>query len=128
MSRASDITLMLILMQAAIGFVDATELFDAHYLDVPQNNAGYTISDLGDYAGPEEPSFIDEAALYIQWAFEAFFIGLKVVFAVLFIFPTLVNVFHVPAALSIFIQAGIYYVYAIWYAQYKSGRGWKQYE
>ena len=128
MSRASEITLFLILLQASIGFVDATGMFTEHYISVPSNNASYTISDLYSYSASQDPGIIDEAMLAIHWMLESFLIGLKVVFTVIFVFPTLVTVFHVPVALSVFIQAGIYYVYAVFYAQFKSGKGWRMYE
>lgn len=132
MSRASEITLFIIILQAAIGFVDATGMFSHHYLGDTQNNASYTITDLDAYSTQTEEGgisgIVSEIDLYAHWAWEAFFIGLKIVFAVVFILPTLVTKFNVPVVLSVFIQAGIYYIYAIWFAQYKSGKGWKFYE
>ena len=128
MSRASDITLFLILLQASVGFVDATGMFSEHYIDVPSNDADYTLDDLGEYSAPTDPGILDEIMLAAHWMVESFLIGIKILFTVIFVFPTLVNTFGVPVALSLFIQAGIYYVYATWYAQFKSGKGWKQYE
>ena len=130
MSRASDITLFIILVQASIGFVDASGMFQAHYMDIPSNNASYTISDLGDFASQTDQtsSLIDQAELYAYWAWDAFFIGLKIIFAVVFVLPTLVNTFGINVLLATFLQAGVYYIYTVWYAQYKSGRGWKIYE
>lgn len=130
MSRASEITLFIILLQSAIGFVDASGMFDLHYLDTPENNASYTITDLDSYASQVESqnSIQSQAELYIDWAWDSFFIGLKVIFAVVFVLPTLVSTFGINILLATFIQAGIYYIYATWFAQYKSGRGWKAYE
>ena len=128
MSRASEITLFLILLQASVGFVDATGLFSQHYLDVPANNASYTISDLNSYSAVQNPGITDELLLVAHWTLESFFIGIKVVLTVIFVLPTLIFTFGVPAALATFIQVGIYYVYGTWYAQFKSGRGWKMYE
>lgn len=126
MSRASEITLFIILVQASIGFVDATGIFTAHYLDVTQNNASYTLTDLEDYASQVDSgnSIVDQAELYAYWAWDAFFIGLKIILTVVFVLPTLINTFGVPTVLATFIQLGIYYVYATFYTQYKSGRGW----
>ena len=128
MSRASEITLFLILIQASIGFVDAIGLFSQHYMAVPSNNASYTITDLNTYAGEQNPGILDELMIAARWAIDAFFIGLKIIFTVIFVLPTLIFTFGVPAAIAAFIQVGIYYIYAIWYAQWKSGKGWKQYE
>ena len=125
MSRASEITFILILLQASIGFVDASGMFDQHYVTVPSNNASYTITDLEEYNTQTDGSGLQsEIDLYLHWAWESFFIGIKIIFTVLFVLPTLVTIFNVPVILSVFIQAGIYYVYAAWFAQYKSGKPW----
>lgn len=130
MSRASEITLFIILVQAAIGFVDGSGIFTEHYLDVPENNADYTLTDLESYASAanETESITSQVDLYLDWAWESFFIGLKILFAVLFVLPTLISLFGVPTILATFIQVGVYYTYATWYAQYKSGKGWQAYE
>jgi hypothetical protein len=127
MSRANQITLFIILLQAAVGFVDGSGMFSQHYLSVPSNNATYTITDLEQYnvqGGDSE--IVDEVGLLAEWAWESFFIGIKIVLVVVFVLPTLINTFNIPLILSVFIQAGIYYIYAAWYAQYKSGKGWSQ--
>jgi len=130
MSRASEITLFIVLIQAAIGFVDASGMFDQHHFNVPANNATYTLTDLDKYASQakEDKGIASQIDLYLDWAWDSFFIGLKILFAVLFVLPTLISVFGVPGILATFIQVGVYYVYATWYSQYKSGRGWKAYE
>lgn len=129
MSRATSLALLLILIQASIGFVDSTGLFTASYLDVPDNNAKYVLLDLEEYAGQiDEPSFIDTLSSYADLGLEAFFIGIKVVLTVIFVLPTLITVFKIPTILATFMQVGVYYVYATWYAQYRSGKGWKAYE
>jgi len=130
MSRANDITLLLLLLQASIGFVDATGLFTDNYMQVPVNNASYSITDLEDYSEQTNvnPNIAETALLYADFAWDAFLIGIKIIFAVVFILPTLVTVFGVPAILATFIQAGVYYIYATWYSQYKSKVGWKQIE
>ena len=130
MSRASELTLFIILLQASIGFTDATGMFSQHYMGSVSNNASYQISDLFSYAmtANEDTGIMDEVRVFAQWGIEALLIGLKIIFTVIVVFPTLVSVFQIPAILSLFIQAGIYYVYAVFYAQYKSGKGWKLYE
>lgn len=124
MSRAAEITLILILVQASIGFVDSIGMFSAHYMGDTSNNASYTITDLQAYQTTGD--ITDELLLAAHWIWEGFFIGIKIVLAVIFIFPTLISKFNVPIELSLFIQAGIYFIYASFYAQYKSGKGWFQ--
>ncbi len=129
MSRATEIALALILLQASIGFVDAIGMFDTTYVAPIQNDASYNITHLSTMgADTENTDWIDQITAGIDLFIGTFLIGFKIVFSIIFIFPTLVDRFHVPAAISIFIQAGIYYSYATWYAQYRSGKGWTQYE
>src|SRR3970040_3187313 len=86
MSRASEITLFLIIVQASIGFVDAIDLFDQSYLSVPANNDSYTLTDLEEYTAGQNPGVMDELLLMAQWAIEAFMIGIKVILKVIFFF------------------------------------------
>jgi len=92
----------------------------------------YKDPDLDSYASQveDDTSISSQIDLYLDWAWDSFFIGLKILFAVLFVLPTLVNVFgfELTDPIVVFIQVGVYYVYATWYSQYKSGRGWKAYE
>lgn len=124
MSRAAEITLLLILAQASLGFVDSIGMFSAHYVTGVSNNASYTISDLNQYQ--TSGSVTDELLLAAHWIWEGFFIGINIILTVIFVFPMLIGKFNIPIELSIFIQAGIYFVYASFYAQYKSGKGWFQ--
>lgn len=128
MSRASEITLILIFLQASIGFVDGIGLFDNSYMGTVSNNASYTITDLEEYTKTQDITIWDEIYMASYWLIESFIIGIKIVFTVVFVFPTLVSTFQVPTVLSVFLQAGIYYVYALWFAQFRSGKGYKQYE
>jgi len=128
MSRATEFALALILLQAAIGFVDGVGMFENTVVAPVQNNATYNLTHLSDMGSDtDSDSWIDQITAGIDLFIGTFLIGLKIIFAILFVFPTLVDRFHVPLVLSLFIQAGIYFVYATWYAQYRSGKGWTQY-
>lgn len=130
MSRASDITLMIIIIQASLGFVSASGMFTHNYVGNLQNNASYTIMDLKEYSKQVEGDVdvVDELMTLARWGLEAVFIGARIIFAVVFVFWDLVTVFKVPMVLAAFIQAGVYYVYAVFYSQFKSGKGWRLYE
>jgi hypothetical protein len=129
MSRASDITLFLIILQASAGFVNATGLFTQNYYATPQNQYSYTVQNLSDYSrATTAPGLGDYITILAAWTWQAFFIGIQVVFAVVFVLPLLVITFKIPIILSTFMQVGVYYVYATWYAQWKSGKGWRTYE
>lgn len=129
MSRAAEITLILIITQASLVFVDDIGMFDAHYMGDISNNASYTITDLSVYSQTVDsgnPIPTDELLVAAHWIAEGFFLGIRIVWNLIFIFPMLVYKFHVPLELSLFIQAGIYFVYASFYSQYRTGKGWFQ--
>ncbi len=128
MSRATEIALVLIILQAAIGFVDGVGMFDKTYVSPAPNNATYSVSDLSVYENVGDNDIFSMASAGIDMFIGTFLIGIKIIFSIILIFPTLVDRFNVPVVLSVFIQAGIYFVYATWYAQYRSGKGWTQYE
>lgn len=129
MSRASDITLFIIILQAAVGFVNATGLYTMLYYSTPQNQYSYTVQNLSDYnKATTSPSIGDYITILAAWTWETFFIGIQIVFAVIVVMPFLVLTFKIPLILSAFLQVGVYYIYATWYAQWKSGKGWKMYE
>lgn len=120
---------MLVILQASVGFINATGLFTQNYYATPQNQYNYQIQNLSDYQKvTQSPSAMDYLTMLASWTVGAFFIGIQIVFAVIFIFPFLVITFHIPVILSAFMQVGIYYYYAAWYSQWKSGKGWKSYE
>lgn len=129
MSRASDITLFIIILQASIGFINATGLFTQNYYATPQNQYFYTVQNLSDYSkATTAPGIGDYITILAAWTWQAFFIGIQVVFAIVIIMPLLVFTFKIPLILSAFLQVGVYYVYAVFYAQWKSGKGWKIYD
>ena len=136
MSRAGDITLMLILLQASIGFVNTLHVFDDDYIATPSNSPmNYRIVNLTDYQASvdsDEPSPTAVLSLGLSWLWEGFVIGVKILLTVVVVFPTLVadppRGFGIPDALAVFLQIGIYFCYVIWYVQYKSGKAFKFYE
>lgn len=112
-----------------MGFVNATGMFTDNYINTPENQYNYLVTDLDNASQlTSDISVGDYAESLISWSWQAFIIGIQTVMAVVIILPWLVLVFHVPIELSIFIQVGIYYTYAIWWSQYRSGKGWKSYE
>lgn len=128
-SRATEITLFLVILQAAIGFVNATDLFSNDYYATPQNQYVYNVSDLEDYTAiTNDRSPLDYFTMLVSWTWHSFIIVLQIVFSIVFIFAPLVNTFGVPIILAAFIQVGIYFIYATWYIQFKSGKGFKQYD
>ena len=128
MSRASDITLFLIILQACIGLVDGLAITSTA-MAVPDNEAmHYNVTDLSEYQVSTDPGIEDTLLMYADFAWEALIIGIKIIMTVVVVAPTLIGFFNVPTELAVVLQIGIYYIYATWYAQYKSGKGWKAYE
>lgn len=129
--RAYDIALFIILVQGAIAFVDGTGMFEQHFVNVPSNNASYTLSDLESYqSGTNESTIFSDQDDWnmLSGAWEAIKIGIKILFSVLFVLPTLMDVFGIDILLAAFLQVGVYFIYATAYLQFVSNRGFKQYE
>ena len=122
--RAFDIILIIILMQAAIGFTNGIGLFDEPAYATPHNEvSGWNISTIGSSTGdPGDQGIFDQISTLARWAWECLFIFLNIVLAIVYVFPTLVDTFHMPIVLSGFVQVGIYVLYVWGFMQYKSGK------
>lgn len=122
--RAIEISLFIIMIQASVVFVNSAGLFSNTYAASPQNTyTEYNISQLS--AGTEDPNnldLIDMVWMGIRWIIDGFFVLLKVLLAIVLIWPWMVFEFHVPAEIATFLQVGIYVIYWLGYASWKSGR------
>ena len=124
--RAWDITFLLIVIQACIGLVNGIGLFDVTYF-ASQNDSTttYTIGDISDLhdvesgGGVSQMSYFDLAVTFGMAGINLLF---KIIEAIVFIFPTLVELFHVPLPLAAMLQSLIYLQVAWAYAQWKSNR------
>lgn len=131
MSRAKDITLFLICIQAAIPFINGLGVFTAIYSANPVNPASeYSLMNLSDYTGTatQSTSAWDEAYIMVHWVMDGFSFMVNVFLNVVFVWLTLVTVFHVPVLLSTFLQAAVWLVYASYIAQWISNKPEKLYE
>ena len=124
--RAIDIAIFVLILNASVVFVADVELFDANYLDqtdLSRNQySSYTIEDnLSEFENVSaNPSTWDYFKMSVAWAIEAFVWFIKIVFAVVFIYPVLVEVFGIPGVLSGFLQIGIYSIYLVGLFQWKA--------
>ena len=124
--RAIEIAIFVLILNAAVVFVGDVDLFDNNYLeqsDLSRNQySTYTIEgNLSEYGNASvNPSTWDYFKMSIAWAIEAMIMFVKIVFSVVFIYPVLVKVFGVPGVLSAFLQVGIWALYLIGLAQWKS--------
>lgn len=124
--RAFDIILFLIILQASIVFVGHAGIFNHNYLtntSLAENQySTYTVKgNLSGYSDvSQNPSAWDYFKTSITWAVQALIMFVKILFSVLVIYPTLVDVFGIPAPLSALIQVVIVVLWVIGLAQLKS--------
>ena len=119
--RAVEISLFLIFLSASIGLMNGIGVFDSHY--GYEERAPYmfwSVSNLTQFQD-ENPSLWDQVVVYVQFTIQAIFWIATILFTVIAIYPALVNTFHVPAALSILLQIGLWAIYIIGYVQWKRG-------
>lgn len=128
--RAFQIILFIILLQAAIGFTNTIGVFDQPFYATPDNKVtGYTVENLSSFGDVgENPSILDYAAISITWVWQGLVMFLQIAFAIVLVYPTLVDTFGIPGSLSAFIQVGIYVIYVWGYMQFKTGRSTKHME
>jgi hypothetical protein len=124
--RAWDITFLLIVIQACIGLVNGIGLFDVNYF-ATQNDSTTTytigdISDLHDVAPGGEVSQMSYFDLAVTFGMAGINLLFKIIEAIVFIFPVLVDQFHIPLPLAAMLQSLIYMQIAWGYAQWKSNR------
>jgi hypothetical protein len=134
MSRAADITLFIIILESSIGFVSATGLFTQDYVSTTSADQVrvYNVTNLNTFShnltAESQPGITDIVSVSLFWLWEAFVIVVSIVLSIAIAWIPLVYTFHVPAILATFLQGGIYYCYALFYAQWKSGKGIKLYD
>ena len=127
--RAYDMALILIILQASIGFVNGLGIFDRDYY-ATQNNTytQYRVANLTEYNPSEGEGLADYVADLARWVVDGLKLLFKVVGAVFIIYPTLTDTFGVPSGLSILLQGGIYVIYIMGWVQWKSNKGMRQFE
>jgi len=106
----------LIMIQLAIGYVNGLGLFAGNAVVTPANEyTTYNLSTANSSFGSSSTgmSAADAVSNGFMMAWSMFGVLWSMIGAVFLIYPLLVNVFHIPADLSILIQAGIYILYAL---------------
>lgn len=114
-------------MQASIGFVNGLGIFDDdYYANVNNSYSQYEIQDLEEFQTlGEETSIVDYFSMMINLTWEGILMVLRIFFAIVIIFPTLVDTFSVPAGISGFLQVGVWVTYYLGWAQWKSGKSFE---
>ena len=124
--RAWDITLLLIVVQACIGLVNGIGLFDVTYF-ASQNDSttAYTVGDISDLHDVESGGEVSQMSYFdlaVTFGMAGINLLFKIVEAIVFIFPVLVDQFCIPLPLAAVLQSMIYLQIAWGYAQWKSNR------
>jgi hypothetical protein len=120
---ATRIAILLIFIQAAIGFTNGIGLFQHDYIKSPDNEfTHYKIQDVSKY----EPLMGKGYWATLVQISQAFLDGLplagKILFSIGIIYPTLVIAFGIDAMLSGFVQLGIWCIYTLAIAEIITGR------
>lgn len=131
--RAIDVTILLIAIQASLKFVFLLGIFSTAYYVVPANHwTEQSISNLSQYSvnatsGTGELGLFEQASMAVEFLWDSLFFMLEILLSVIVIFPTLINVFHIPIVVSGFLQTFIWFMYYLGYRQWKSGKSVDQF-
>ncbi|MFA5136917.1 MAG: hypothetical protein WC489_06050 [Patescibacteria group bacterium] len=123
------LTKLIVIMATVIGFVTGMGLFTTTYYETPSGPAtSYTMGDVENLLEPSQPQVGDYFGMMVSWAVTSITMILSIALAIVFLFPFLVTIFHMPVALAGVFQVIIYLQYAIGWAQWRSNRAIKIYE
>lgn len=118
-----DITKLLVVLCAAIGFCNGLGWFDTHYFaDVDDPHTKYTITDIEEDIQPDAPGITDYLEVGITLLLSSLWVGLNIIVGVICLFPILIYTFHIPIALAALLQVLIYMEYIAGWIQFRTGR------
>jgi len=121
--KALNITIFIIILQLSVGFINELGVFEKDYMATPDNDyMAYNVTTLNEANAFSNESLVDKALGLVDFAIEAIFGLLKIMFGIIVIYPTLVSIFNIPSALSALLQGIIYVVYILGYYELKSGK------
>lgn len=127
MSRFYDIWYLLTFCGLAIGFVNGLGVWGTDYMTAP-DTATFELTDLESLANDGEISAWDQFSLLVSQAVTAFGMIGQMAMAVFIVYPTMVNVFHVPAIVATLAQGGVVLSWASFFMQVLLRFGFKQVE
>lgn len=128
---ATRIALILIFIQASMGFVNGLGLFNSNgvnydFATTPQNQyTDYKVTNLTEYKGimgDKSGNTISTIVEGMQLFFNGLPIAAKVLFSPIIIYPTLVTAFGIDPLISGFIQLGVWAIYSLAIAEIVTGR------
>jgi hypothetical protein len=120
--RATEIAIILIILQASIGFVNEMGIFSEDYAPTQNNQfTNYTVTDISGYDSGSK-SIYEQATAVVSIFFDGLRTAGTILFSVVVIYPTLVNLFHILPVISAFLQLVIWIIYSLAIAEIWSGR------
>lgn len=127
MSRFYDIWYLLTFCGLAIAFVNGLGVFGTDYMTAPDSST-FALSDIESLAGDGDISAWDQFSLLVSQAAAAFGMIGQMALSVVYVFPTMVNIFHMPASVAALIQGGVVLSWASFFVQVLLRFGFKQVE
>lgn len=127
MSRFHDIWYLLTFCGLAIGFVNGLGVWGVDYMTAPDSNA-FELSDIENIASDGDISAWDQFTLLVSQAVAAFGMIGQMALSVVYVFPTMVNIFHMPASVAALVQGGVVLSWASFFVQVLLRFGFKQVE
>ena len=123
MSRITEIVLFIVCIQAMAGYINASGEFPNNTMNLGKN---ITDHDREKYSNTN-PGIANYLTGFWDMAWESFLFFVTILEAVLLVSYMLIQ-FGVPLELAITIQGAVWFLYVLWYVQWKSGKGFKMYE
>jgi len=127
MSRFYDIWYLLTFCGLAIGFVNGLGVWGVDYMTAPDSSA-FELSDIESMAGGGDISAWDQFTLLVSQAVTAFGMIAQMALSVVIVYPTMVNVFHVPPIVATLVQGGAVLSWVSFFMQILLRFGFKQVE
>ena len=127
MSRFYDIWYLLTFCGLAIGFVNGLGVWGVDYMTAPDSSA-FELSDIESMAGGGDISAWDQFTLLVSQAVTAFGMIAQMALSVVIVYPTMVNVFHVPPIVATLVQGGVVLSWVSFFMQILLRFGFKQVE
>ena len=127
MSRFHDIWYLLTFCGLAIGFVNGLGVWGVDYMTAPDSSA-FELSDIESISGGGDVSAWDQFTLLVSQAVTAFGMIAQMALSVVIVYPTMVNVFHVPPIVATLVQGGVVLSWVSFLMQLLLRFGFKQVE
>jgi len=127
MSRFYDIWYLLTFAGLAIGFVNGLGVWGVDYMTAPESST-FELSDIESIAGGGDVSAWDQFTLLVSQAVTAFGMIAQMALSVVLVYPTMVNVFHMPPIVATLVQGGVVLSWVSFFMQILLRFGFKQVE